>query len=46
MFASSLHELRVKSFTDEHVITLKYIKLKLTEHFKVYASKVLKAEKG
>ena len=44
MFASSLHELWVKSFTDEHVITLKYIKLRLTEHLKVYASEVSKAK--
>ena len=42
IFASSLCELWVKSFTD--VITLKYIKLNLTEHLKVYASKVSKAK--
>ena len=34
----------VKSFAEEHVITLKYIKLKLTKHLKVYASKVSKAK--
>ena len=44
MFASSLRELLVKSFTDEDVITLKYIKLKLTEHLKVYVLKVSKAK--
>ena len=44
MFASSLHELRFKSFTDEHLTTLKYIKLRLTEHLKVYASEVSKAK--
>ena len=31
-------------FTDEHIITLKYIKLKFTEHLKVYASKLWKAK--
>ena len=44
LFASSLHELQFKSFTDEHLITLKYIKLRLTEHLEVYASKVSKAK--
>ena len=43
-FASSLCELWVRSFTDEHVIALKYIKLKLTEHLKINASKVSKAK--
>ena len=39
MLASSLPEIGVKSFTDKHVITLKYKKLKVTEYLKVYASK-------
>ena len=42
-FACSLH-MWVKSFTENHVITLKYVKVKLTDQVKIYATKVQKTK--
>ena len=43
-FACSLHNMWVKSFTEKHVITLKYVKVKLTDQVKIYVTKVQKAK--
>ena len=43
-FACSLHNMWVQSFTEKHVITLKYVKVKLTDQVKIYATKVQKAK--
>ena len=34
----------VKSFTEKHVITLKYVKAKLIDLLKIYATKVQKTK--
>ena len=38
--ATSLHNLWVNSFTQMHVITLKGVKVKLTEQLKIYTTKI------
>ena len=44
--ACSLHNKWVKSFRKKHVITLKYVKVKLTDQVKIYVTKVQKAKEN
>lgn len=41
-FATSLHNLWAKSFTQKHVIIVKDERVKLTDQLKIYATKIQK----